>query len=56
MALCPKPAEGSWTEHYPDRVSPEFYEVEREAVFKRACLNVGRVKGLPTSAGTRATS
>ncbi|MCT9104775.1 RHO alpha subunit C-terminal catalytic domain-containing protein [Streptomyces mirabilis] len=18
MALCPKPAEGSWTEHYPD--------------------------------------
>jgi hypothetical protein len=50
MALYPKPAEGSWTERYPapgtgvvsyeDCVSPEFYEVEREAVFKRAWLNV----------------
>ncbi|GHD58527.1 (2Fe-2S)-binding protein [Streptomyces mirabilis] len=57
MALYPKPAEGSWTEHYPDLgtgvvsyedcVSPEFYEVEREAVFKRAWLNVGRVEDLP---------
>ncbi|MFF7600943.1 hypothetical protein [Streptomyces mirabilis] len=43
MALHPKPAEGSWTEHYPDLgtgavsyedcVSPAFCEVEREAVF-----------------------
>jgi glycine betaine catabolism A len=57
MALHPKPAEGSWTEHYPhvgtgvvsyeDCISPEFYEVEREAVFKRAWLNVGRVEDVP---------
>jgi Rieske 2Fe-2S family protein len=52
-----KPEEGSWTEHYPelgtgpvsyeDSISPEFYELEREAVFKRAWLNVGRVEQLP---------
>jgi len=40
-----KPAEGSWTEHYPDlgtgpvsyadSVSPGFYEREREAIFAR---------------------
>ena len=52
----PKPAEGSWTEHYPelgtgpvsfeDSISPEFYELEREAIFKRAWLNVGRVEQL----------
>ena len=46
MAHFPKPAEGSWTEHYPelgtepvsyeDSISPEFYELEREAIFKRA--------------------
>ena len=52
-----KPAEGSWTEHYPglgtglvsyeDCVSPGFYEAEREAIFKRAWLNVGRVEDLP---------
>ena len=57
MALYPKPAEGSWTEHYPDVgtgtvsyedcVSADFYEVEREAVFKRAWLNVGRVEDVP---------
>ena len=50
-----KPAEGSWTEHfgldtepvsYEDSISPEFYEVEREAVFKRTWLNVGRVEQL----------
>ena len=43
MARFPKPAEGSWTEHYPelgtgpvsyeDSISPEFYELEREAIF-----------------------
>ena len=43
-----KPAEGSWTEHYPqlgtepvsyeDSISPEFYELEREAIFERAWL------------------
>ena len=52
-----KPAEGSWTEHYPelgtqpisyeDSISPEFYELEREAIFKRTWLNVGRVEQLP---------
>ena len=53
----PKPSEGSWTAHYPelgtgpmsyeDSISPEFYELEREAIFKRAWLNVGRVEQLP---------
>ena len=57
MPRFPKPAEGSWTEHYPelgtapvsyeDSISPEFYEIEREAVFKRAWLNVGRVEQIP---------
>jgi phenylpropionate dioxygenase-like ring-hydroxylating dioxygenase large terminal subunit len=57
MALYPKPAEGSWTEHYPglgtgvvsfeDCISPEFYEDEREAIFKRVWLNVGRVEDVP---------
>ncbi len=59
MPRFPKPAEGSWTEHYPelggtgpvsyeDSISPEFYELEREAVFKRAWLNVGgRVEQIP---------
>jgi nitrite reductase/ring-hydroxylating ferredoxin subunit len=52
----PKPPEGSWTAHYPelgtapvsyeDSISPEFYELEREAIFKRAWLNVGRVEQL----------
>jgi phenylpropionate dioxygenase-like ring-hydroxylating dioxygenase large terminal subunit len=59
MARFPKPVEGSWTRHYPqlstepvsyeDSISPEFYELEREAVFKRAWLNVGRVEQLPRS-------
>ena len=57
MGKWPKPAEGTWTEHYPelgtgpvsfrDSTSPEFYELEREAVFKRAWLNVARVEELP---------
>ncbi len=56
MARWPKPPEGSWTEHYPelgtapmsydDSISPEFYELEREVIFKRAWLNVGRVEQL----------
>jgi Rieske 2Fe-2S family protein len=51
-----KPPEGSWTAHYPelgtepvsyeDSISPEIYELEREAIFKRAWLNVGRVEQL----------
>jgi phenylpropionate dioxygenase-like ring-hydroxylating dioxygenase large terminal subunit len=56
MARWPKPPEGSWTEHfqlgtepmsYEDSISPEFFELEREAIFKRAWLNVGRVEQLP---------
>ncbi len=57
MAHFPKPAEGSWTEHYPelgtapvsyqDSISPEHYELEREAIFRRTWLNVGRVEQLP---------
>jgi len=57
MAKWPKPREGTWTEHYPelgtgpvtfaDSTSPEFYALEREAVFKRSWLNVGRVEALP---------
>lgn len=56
MQRSGRPAEGSWTEHYDlgtgpvsfaDSTSREFYEVEREAVFKRAWLNVGRVEEAP---------
>ena len=56
MAQWPKPAEGSWTQHYPelgtapisyeDSISPEFYELERKAIFERSWLNVGRVEQL----------
>jgi phenylpropionate dioxygenase-like ring-hydroxylating dioxygenase large terminal subunit len=52
-----KPAEGSWTEHYPalgtspvsyeDSTSPEYYELERRAIFERTWLNVGRIEQLP---------
>src|SRR4051794_19450292 len=52
MAHFPKPAEGSWTQHYPelgtgpvsyeDSISPAHYELEREAIFARSWLNVGR--------------
>jgi phenylpropionate dioxygenase-like ring-hydroxylating dioxygenase large terminal subunit len=57
MALPLKPVEGSWTEHYPDlgtglvsyrdSTSPEFHELERDAIWKRAWLNLGRVEQLP---------
>jgi len=56
MAHFPKPAEGSWTEHfgldtaprsYEDSISPEIYELEREAIFRRTWLNVGRMEQLP---------
>ena len=56
MARYPKPAEGTWTQHYPqlgtepvsysDCVSPEFYELERKAIFERAWLQVGRIEQL----------
>jgi len=56
MAHFPKPPEGSWTEHfkidtepvsYADSISPEHYERERDAIFRRTWLNVGRVEQLP---------
>jgi phenylpropionate dioxygenase-like ring-hydroxylating dioxygenase large terminal subunit len=57
MGRFPKPSEGSWTEHYPelgtapisydDSCSPAFYELEREAIFERSWLEVGRVEQLP---------
>jgi phenylpropionate dioxygenase-like ring-hydroxylating dioxygenase large terminal subunit len=57
VARYPKPVEGSWTRHYPnlgtepvtyeDSISPEFYQLEREAIFKRAWLQVGRVEQIP---------
>ncbi|MBX3313307.1 MAG: aromatic ring-hydroxylating dioxygenase subunit alpha [Actinobacteria bacterium] len=57
MAHFAKPAEGSWTEHYPelgtapvsyeDSISPEHYERERDAIFRKTWLNVGRVEQLP---------
>ena len=56
MAHFGKPPEGSWTEafgldtapvSYEDSISPEHYEVEREAIFKKTWLNVGRVEQLP---------
>ena len=52
-----KPAEGSWTQHYPelgtapvdytDSIDPAYFEAEREAIFKKTWLNVGRVERLP---------
>ena len=57
MAHFPKPVEGSWTEHFPqldtapvnyeDSISPEYYELEKEAIFKKTWLNVGRVEQIP---------
>ncbi|MGW1497877.1 aromatic ring-hydroxylating oxygenase subunit alpha [Streptomyces mirabilis] len=52
-----KPEAGSWTEQYPelgtspmnyeDSIDPAYYEAEREAIFKRTWLNVGRVEQVP---------
>lgn len=56
MPHFPKPEAGSWTEHFgigteplsfEDSISPEFYERERDAIFRRTWLNVGRVEQLP---------
>ena len=56
MPHFPKPAAGTWTEHfgldtapasYDDSISPEHYELEREAIFRKTWLNVGRVEQLP---------
>jgi nitrite reductase/ring-hydroxylating ferredoxin subunit len=58
MARHPKPEEGSWSEHYglgtgevsyADSNSPEFFELERTAIFERAWLQVGRVEQLPSA-------
>ena len=58
-SLVTKPAGGHWTDAYPelgrgpvsleDCVSPEFYEKEREHVFKKTWLYVGRVERVPKS-------
>ncbi|HEY8058545.1 MAG TPA: hypothetical protein VID94_07325, partial [Acidimicrobiales bacterium] len=56
MAHFTKPTEGSWTEHfgldtglvsYADSTSPQHYELEQEAIFRKTWLNVGRVEQLP---------
>src|SRR3954469_23936515 len=56
MAHFSKPAEGSWTEHfklgtapvdYSDSTSAEHYELERDAIFRRTWLQVGRLEQLP---------
>src|SRR5687768_3549745 len=59
-----KPAEGSWTQHYPelgtgpisyeDSISPAHYELERDAIFRKSWLNVGRAEELPRN-GSYAT-
>src|SRR4051795_2078320 len=51
-----KHAEGSWTEHYPelgtgpvsyeDSIDSAHYELERDAIFRKTWLNVGRVEQL----------
>jgi phenylpropionate dioxygenase-like ring-hydroxylating dioxygenase large terminal subunit len=56
MAHFSKPEAGSWTSAYPelgtgpvsyeDSISPEHYELERKAIFKKTWLNVGRVEQL----------
>ena len=58
-ALITKPASGHWTDAYPelgrgpvsleDCVSEEFYEKEREHVFKKTWLYMGRVERVPRS-------
>jgi phenylpropionate dioxygenase-like ring-hydroxylating dioxygenase large terminal subunit len=57
VAHFPKPAEGSWTEHwaelstapvdYTDSVDPAYYELERDAIFRKTWLMVGRVEQVP---------
>ena len=54
MTRSGRPAEGSWTEHYAklgtgpvsfrDSTSEEFYELEREAIFKRANWPAGLIE------------
>jgi phenylpropionate dioxygenase-like ring-hydroxylating dioxygenase large terminal subunit len=51
----PKPAPGTWTEAFglgtgpvslKDSYDPEFFELEKEAVFRRSWLHIGRVEQL----------
>jgi phenylpropionate dioxygenase-like ring-hydroxylating dioxygenase large terminal subunit len=58
MARYPKPGGATWSEHYglgtgtvsyADSTSPEFFELEREAIFEQAWLQVGRVELLPSA-------
>lgn len=45
MGRWPKPAEGSWTEHYPELgIGPIPFGPD--AIFKRTWLNVGRIEEL----------
>jgi phenylpropionate dioxygenase-like ring-hydroxylating dioxygenase large terminal subunit len=55
MAHFTKPAE-SWTKHfgldtapvsYEDSINPAHYELERDAIFRKTWLNVGRTEQLP---------
>ena len=56
-ALVTKPESGFWTDAYPelgrgpvsleDSVCPQFYEKEREHIFKKTWLYMGRVEQLP---------
>jgi Rieske 2Fe-2S family protein len=56
MAHFEKPAEGSWTEHYPefgtgpvsyeDSISPSTTSSSVKAIFARTWLNVGRSSSL----------
>ena len=55
MAHFPKPAEGSWTEHYPglgtgpisyrDSYDPDVWQDEIDTIFTKEWLNVGREIG-----------
>lgn len=61
MAFFPKPAPGSWTQKYAelgtgpvsyaDSTDPSHYELERQAIFRKSWLNVGRIERL-SKAGT----
>ena len=47
VGLRTTPSSGPSPMSYEDSISPELHELEREAIFKRSWLNVGRVEQLP---------
>lgn len=57
MATVQKPRERTWTERYPDLgtgplpvepyISREYFELERDRVFRKVWLNVGRIEQIP---------